>query len=375
VNIPYDQLFAPVAPDKPSGESLIADPDYLDLLRTAKGKPARTELVPGDPNSSDPFIRKEYPAEEPSWEEVRDAAVGIIRRSHDLAAAGWYTVALLRIDGFQGLEDGLGAIRHVLEKHWDTLFPAMDASNQRPAHRRARVLDNLAAPLGSKDDYQYAMLRRIRDTPIVKSRNVGSFSLSSILIASDKLKPPPGVDPPSMQSIEAAFTDADLEQLKATEAAIQACRTHAAGITAAFSKAPAPDGEPPGPTLDHLDTILGDALKHVSAAVQRKQGGTSGAAEAAPAGSPARTSGAPMPDKANTRADVQRALRAVLEFYQADEERRASPVVMFVKTALNLMGRNYTDLYTLLDKDTMDKVKAWSEAPPEGAKSSEASES
>jgi type VI secretion system protein ImpA len=373
VNIPYEQLFSPIGPDKPSGESLIADPEYLDLLRKAKGKPARTELVPGDPNSSDPFIRKEYPAEEPAWEEIRDGAVGVLRRSHDLAAAGWYTIALLRLDGFVGLEDGLGAMRYVLDKCWDSLFPALDAGNPRPAHRRARVIDNLAAPLGSKDDYQFALLRRIRDTPIVKSRNVGAFSLSSILMANDKIKPPPGVDAPGMEAIEAAFTDADLAELQATQTAIQNCRTHIGAFAQFFAKAPASDGQPPGPNVEHLDTILGDAHKHVSAAVNRKQGLAAPADAAAPGGARPSGSGGIMPERVNSRVEVQKALRAVMDYYQVDEERRASPVAMFVKTALNMMGRSYGELYALLDKGTMDKVKEWSETPPEGAKRPEAS--
>lgn len=366
--VPLEQLLAPVSADAPSGDDLVTDDDYRDLLRKAKGRPEKTELAPNPPGSPEPFSRRVIPAEDPAWEEIRDAAVGVIKRGHDLVALGWYTVALLKLYGFAGLADGLGSVRFACEQRWATLFPQLDPRNEYPAHRRARAIGELAAPLSTRDSYEFRLLKRLRETPLVSSRNVGEFSLASIMMASQKLTPPPGVEAPSMATIEAAWTDADEAQLAHTRKAIEEARGHLAAIGAVFAAAGPADQ---APKLTELDALLADALKHVVAAVQRKSGGASAeeltprsdgtAAGSGPAGSsPGPRSGA-IPTSVQSRADVQRALDAILAFYDADEERKASPVWLFVKTARNLMGRRYTDLYTVLDKTVMDSVKSWAE--------------
>jgi type VI secretion system protein ImpA len=110
-----ESLLQPIPGDNPSGQDLRYDPIFEKI------KEAR---------------REEDDVPQGQWERVRKVAEWpvvinlttetLTNQSKDIQLAAWLTEALLKRDGFAGLRCGLDVIRGLLEKFWDTLYPAIE---------------------------------------------------------------------------------------------------------------------------------------------------------------------------------------------------------------------------------------------------------
>ncbi|MFZ4575233.1 MAG: ImpA family type VI secretion system protein [Phycisphaerales bacterium] len=108
-----ENLLKPLSPEVPCGENLRYK--FSDLERLSEGKP------------EDQFNNK--PAEEPNWREVADKAKEYFTRGKHLTIATILTTAAVRIDGYQGLRDGVKLIHGLLKDHWDGIFPQLDVED------------------------------------------------------------------------------------------------------------------------------------------------------------------------------------------------------------------------------------------------------
>ncbi|PWC37551.1 type VI secretion system protein TssA [Azospirillum sp. TSO35-2] len=63
----------------------------------------------------------------PEWRTILDVCPTILRtQAKDLEVTAWFIEALLRAQGFAGLRDGFTLARGLVERYWDTLYPAPD---------------------------------------------------------------------------------------------------------------------------------------------------------------------------------------------------------------------------------------------------------
>ena len=353
MNVEYDKLLAGVIASKGGGENLVADPRCREIIRIAKGPPAPPPPPPGEPVP---------PVKEPDWAEVRDGCIELLGRSADLTIAVWYVVALLKNDRWAGLAEGLGAVRYMLENLYDKVFPELDPDEpQNPGWRRVKVINNLAVPIAARDDY--GVLRRIRDIPLVASRNLGSFSFWNILVAGGTMPPRDESDPKAeMATIDRAFADVEVGQLEETLKSIRLAREHAREIVAVFKGDSAqnkPSRAPAGeePTLTHLIRMLEDCATQVEKALSdrgRKGEGTAPPTTAGPV-EPARGGGNLR--EITSKNDVQMALDKIVGWYMQDQERQASPTWLMVAAARQMMGKSVSEVFETLDKDFVMKLK------------------
>jgi type VI secretion system protein ImpA len=109
-------LLQPVADTAPSGADLRYDPRINAI------KEARREVVP-------------TPAEREAgdggkvadWTSVLSTTTQMLsKETKDLQLAAWLTEALLRRNGISGLATGVEAVRGMLDKYWDTLYPPIE---------------------------------------------------------------------------------------------------------------------------------------------------------------------------------------------------------------------------------------------------------
>ena len=96
-----EDLLAPISEERPGGADVTYEADYS---RVAALRDARSP--------------------DHDFEEVVELTTDILRkRSKDLTLAIWLTEALLKLEGFEGLNSGLTLIHGLLDQFWDNLYP------------------------------------------------------------------------------------------------------------------------------------------------------------------------------------------------------------------------------------------------------------
>lgn len=110
-----EPLLEPISEASPSGRSLAYEKEY-DALREARR--ADEDVPQGD---------WQHQTKAAQWERVLDLGGECLRtKSKDLQIAAWMTEALGRLHDFAGLRDGFALLTALLERFWDSLFPAID---------------------------------------------------------------------------------------------------------------------------------------------------------------------------------------------------------------------------------------------------------
>lgn len=120
--IDLDSLSVPLSGDGATGTDLRSDTSVTSKysqLRDARKSARATERS----NLFDSNIG----AADDDWRTVLELAPAILKNeAKDLEVACWYTEALVRKSGFQGLRDGFVLIRSLIENYWDSLYPLPD---------------------------------------------------------------------------------------------------------------------------------------------------------------------------------------------------------------------------------------------------------
>jgi type VI secretion system protein ImpA len=110
-----DDLLNPISDANPSGESLRYAPVY-DQIKDARRE--EEDINQGDWQAE----RKKA-----DWPLViKLCGESIAKKSKDLQLAVWLTEALIRKEGFGGLQEGLTLIQGLLGNFWETLFPELE---------------------------------------------------------------------------------------------------------------------------------------------------------------------------------------------------------------------------------------------------------
>jgi type VI secretion system protein ImpA len=110
-----DDLLNPIPGPNPSGESLRYAPVF-DQIKEARRE--EEEISQGEWQTA---IKKA------DWVlAIKLCGEAIAKKSKDLQVAAWLVEALVRRDGFAGLNEGLALIRGLLENFWETLYPELE---------------------------------------------------------------------------------------------------------------------------------------------------------------------------------------------------------------------------------------------------------
>ncbi len=121
--VDIETLLSPVEGDNPAGNDLREDGSWSsklrqvkDLREAARRNEKQLELDGGNPSE----------ALEP-WRKLRTAAIDVLSSSSkDLEVAAYLIEALVRIEGFAGLRDGMRLARGLVENFWDDVYPRPD---------------------------------------------------------------------------------------------------------------------------------------------------------------------------------------------------------------------------------------------------------
>lgn len=316
-------LIAPLQGPQPSGPNLEYAPEFLELERAQLGRP---EQIMGDTVK---------PGEAPNWTDVRDRAATLLERTRDLRVAVTLSRALLALEGFDGFAAGLRLLRGLLEAHWDTVHPQLDADDHNDPTARANSLAPLGAPAG--------LVQALRLTPLIESPSLGRFTLRDVLIAFDANRMPPNLaNPAARTQVEAALLDAKIEKLESTAAAVATLTGDALAIDALLTARIATRAPNLGlliGDLKTLDTTLMNALAARGSGASLSMTPAAGGARQAQRAPPPGADAAVVPGAVAGPDDVVRQIDLICDYYRRHEP--SSPVPLLLKRAKRLVSQDF----------------------------------
>jgi len=335
-SIDLDTLLQNISEESPCGEDLEYDPAFGELERTAQG---REEQQIGD---------TVIEAEEPDWREVEKRSLELFSRTKDLRIALYLLRAQLHLHGYEGLRDGLNLLQGLLQGYWEGIYPELDADDNNDPTMRINAL------LGLCDDQM--VLHPLRMAPLVSSRMLGQFSLRDIAIAEGQLQPTDEGEHVEMATIEAAFMDAELEQLQATAQAVdqsiqavtalEGFLTEQVGVTNSISLAPLVS------VLKEAQQTLAEQL--VRRGVDTQTGEAESDEDGGQPGTASSQRGAALSGEINSREDVVRALDKIRDYYARNEP--ASPIPILVERAKRLVHMGFIEIIENMAPDGMSQI-------------------
>lgn len=162
--IDLDRLLAPISEDLPAGDDIRKDSSPTSNYQTIKAArlaaraAERQSVHDGDTQEADKY-----------WREVLDLAPEILAtQSKDLEIASWYTEALLRRHGFQGLRDAFQLLRGMVENFWDVLHPMPDEDGMETRTASLAGLNGEGA--------EGVLIAPVRKVPITEGQPPAPFS-------------------------------------------------------------------------------------------------------------------------------------------------------------------------------------------------------
>jgi type VI secretion system protein ImpA len=336
--IDIEALLAPLSEAAPCGDNLEYDPLFLSLEEALEGKP---EVQYGSTIT---------PATPPDWQAARELALRLMERSRDLRLAVALARAQLGMDGVRGLADSLALLSGLLAGHWDGVHPQLDADDGNDPMLRVNVL----AALCQRD----GLLRELRETPLVRVRALGSFSLRDIELATGDAEPPPGQQKVAPAVIDAAFAEADQAALAALTEALDAAAASTESIerilTEKVGVGSALDLAPLAALLRRAGDTVRPHLRGVDEAQAEQAADDAGAGRVGAGGANGNAS-APVPrDEIASRADVTRMLDKLCAYYAAQEP--SSPVPLLLQRARKLVDKSFTELLQDLAPDGLGQL-------------------
>jgi type VI secretion system protein ImpA len=342
-------LLEPVSESKPTGDNLEYRPEFAELERAARGKPARqmgSAVVPG---------------ESPNYARVIELAGELLGRSKDLRVAVQLARAWLETAGFAGFAEGLRLTRGLLERYWDALHPELDPDD-RDATMRVAALSGLSAP---------DVVSALRAATLLNSSRFGAINLRDVLIASGELAQPPSNPELDREVIAASFGSADLATLEGLLAQLRAARAHLEAIGAVLAAspgAPVADFSP----VDRLLCQAGAFVRlHVEQLSSRAASVAADLADEVPESlvepaaksdvwpaAPRRSESALAPADAGTlrgRADVVLWLDRICEYYAQEEP--SSPLPLLLQRCRRLVTASFLDIVRDMAPDALPQVQ------------------
>jgi type VI secretion system protein ImpA len=284
----------------------------------------------------------------PDWRAVRDQAKELFERTRDLRVAVHLTNALLNLEGFSGLRDGLKLVHGLSDGLWETIYPQLDEDDGDPIMRcnAVRELVNHEKTLSG-----------VLDTPFVEARLAGRYGLRDLKIVHGEMSLPPGDDrqAPSLDVIEAAFRELESDALEETQELVAECMTIVGEIGELYDDKVGVDA----PDLSELKDNLGEISGFMAQQMGRLGIGEfteESSGEAVQSGAVG-DGGNPISGDVRSSADVLRMIDKICLYYEQREP--SSPVPILLKRAATLVNKSFLDIIEDLAPGGVSEVKRY----------------
>ena len=333
-----DALLLPLDAQAPCGPpEMEYDEVYQSLETAARGK---LEQQFGD---------TVIPAEDPDWAQMRTLALALFTRTLDLRVAVHLLRASLHTHGLRALADGLRLVTGLLERHWDHVWPQLDADDGNDPTERLNAL----APLNDL----VSVLADVRAARIPGDRS--GVTGRMLELASGKVTAMAGEKPPSAASLLPVLRAADVADPGFT-AALSGLAAQVARLDALLNErvgTASPDFKPLRLLVRAIVEVAegvggGAALATVPAAPQAVLGSEVPGVPVAWATMPM---AAAAPGEITSREDAIRQLERVCTWIEHHEPSHPAPLL--IKRAQRLMTKNFFEIIRDLAPDGLDSVE------------------
>lgn len=325
--LPVEDLLASLGDSAPCGADLEYDTDFLALNEASQGKPEQQ------------FGDTVIAAQEPDWRVVLEQATGLARRTRDIRVAVLLARASARLQGVTAYASALSLIAGLLERHWDHVYPLLDAEDNNDPTMRLNALAPLVDADGGLADLRAAVIGTGRPPLTVRQ----------IELAAGKAEPRPDETVPTLDGIVQA---------------VQAAEGQSAGVLAALKQVHAEVvrieallgdkvGAAQGPELRPL-RVLAHTMNNV--ATQAEGGAAADASadgDASPAGQGSVSRG--TPGSLQTREDVVKSLDRACEWLERHEP--TNPAPLLIRRAQRLMGKSFLEIIRDLAPAGIDQIE------------------
>jgi type VI secretion system protein ImpA len=326
--LPVEDLLASLGDDAPCGADLEYDPAFLALEEAARGKPEQQ------------FGDTVIAAQEPDWRAVFENASDLARRTRDVRVAVMLARSGARLHGAAAYASALSLTAGLLDRHWDHVFPLLDADDNNDPTMRLNAL----APLVDAD----GGLADLRAAAIGSGR--GALTVRQVELALGKAEPLPDETVMSPDGIVQGLQAAEA-QAAGTLAALQQLQAEVARIESLLIDKV---GGAQGPELRPL-RVIAQALAN---AASQAEGGDTALADAAGAetgGSATAGAVRGAPGTLVTREDVMRSLDRACDWLERHEP--TNPAPLLIRRAQRLMGKNFLEIIRDLAPAGIDQIE------------------
>lgn len=328
-SIDIEKLLIPLSEENPSGEDLEYDPAFMEIETELKGK--------AEQQMGGSVIE----AEEPDWKKVYTDSAELLERTHDLRVLIFMIRAGIQNEGFSAFSDGLSVLSGWIENQWESVYPQLDPDDDNDPTERVNVIMTLC-------DFD-VILKPLVSIPVVESNALGKFNLKNIRDANE------GSDEPNLATIEAAFTDSELDQLQNRSEHINICIGMLEKIENNVTKEV---GVVNAPNLIEVSKILKETLSVLSEYIVIK-GGDSVAGDLTDDNGEEFSVNATVKQAGvgsiNSSQDVTKALEKIISYYMKNEP--SSPVPMLLERAKGLVNMDFMSIIKNIASDSEAQVK------------------
>lgn len=357
----YQQLISePLAEDAVCGQNLEDDAEFQNFFFLAQGTPERYD---GE---------NTLPAEPPDWRVIKKQALSYLEKTKDIKLICILAQAVLNTEGLNEFAACLQGLVALFENHWQALYPPLDEDDGDPLER-VTALAYLNDPFISKT---------LKALPLASARGVGQVSLNSLSHSSN------GDDDSglSQSQIKAIFAQNNSEQLQLLHTAVAYSLTSLASINSCLIEQAGHqytvDFSQSADLLTQICTVLDeyaelDGQDDEFADLDEPELSDDSHNEQQPS-SVVQTQRAPLKTAAvvgaiASRADVERCLRAINDYYANYEP--SSPLPMLIGRALKLVNKDFFEIIKDIYPDALPALHQLGgtsdEAPPNEAPSSD----
>lgn len=355
-------FMAPIDGGNPSGAELRNDVRFHAIERLVEpgARAARLENIKAGGTGT---VAVDWPA-------VVSLCAELASTGRDLRLLMVVVRALVNSEGFAGLADGLALLTGTVGQYWDTIHPELRAgpSLKESALRRINALQQLQnSDTGVLGDIEFTAIFSPRGLGVVTGGDLAVTAVNanayvteafSVLGAKELAERIATHEARAARVTTALRDTADKqpERMAEVRAAVALCRARLAELEAAMTERVGENGV--RFTFADLDRFL----SRVSDTLRSFQGGTaeSGVAMSVAAAAPGEPAGlaafaAAIPGQVNSRADVEKLLGLIIDYYDRTEP--SSPIPHMAKRMKKMVPMNFMQLMEELAPSGMKEFK------------------